>query len=493
MRLFYTILYIQHDIENTPFYNNPFNLIPKSEKKESEKKYSEKENHPSSKKRSYSNYTDNTELCSLNTFLPSLFLGLFFQYISICISKEDENEDIYQKPIKNTIKNTIKKNIKNKYKWFEQIILQNTFLLDSQKELFILEFGKAQRIYFVLNRFLFLYKYKKSRKPIQTDLFLNPIDDSKNNIITIYQAKTRYLFTISDLLRIIQNALFYSPYKLESEPIIPKNPYNNIKFNYSHFFHLYLHLKTKCMYTPIPLYFELFYKSEFDVNDFAIHNDFYIQKHIIKEYIFNKVTYLDKEVMLNLKYMLSEHSYARKLKMNTEFPKSELLDIFRPYLYLYYLVWYSNCDDTQSLFYKSSLLLLLSEFYKTNPNFGKMTVYLEKVYEPDPVTGIQKIVSPYILFPKRTYHSNRMETDDFDNLESNTSYVSSSNHYSSTDSLTIIPIEEIERINNENKIKMNTTKSNRFEWKNKDEPIKYKIIRKTTFNKYHKECNTRNY
>ena len=506
-------------MDNNPFYNNPFDVMSNIDKKQDNQEIDN--TRLPCKKRSYSNYTNDKndydnekteEQISTNN-INHLFRCLFFQYISKCISKDNDNTvEIINKEI-------ITKNIRNKYDYFEKTILWNHFLSESQKDLFISEFGKAQRVYLTLNRFLFLYKYKRARQPIQTDLFLNPIDDSKNQIITIYQEKTKYLFTVSDLLRIIKNALFYSPYKLESEPIIPKNPYNNMIFTYSHFFHLYYHLKTKCMYTQIPLYFELFYKFDFNVNTFAIYNDLYIQKNIIKEFIFNKATYIDKEVMLNLKYMLSEHIYAKKWKIHAEFPKNELLDIFRPYLYLYYLVWYSDCDDTQSLYYKSSLVLLLTHFYKMNPDFGKMTVHLEKVYEPDPVTGIRKIISPYFLFPKRLFCYNKMEkndsedtddsddskdsgnsgskdSDNSDNSGSKESETKTSDNSESKDSLNIIPIEEIERINSENKITINTIKSiksNRFEWKNKDEPTKYKIVRVMTFNKKRRECNTRHY
>ena len=329
-------------------------------------------------------------------------------------------------------------------------ILQNQFLSERYKELIIAEFGRAQRVYITLCRFAFLYKFKKAQMPINIDLFLNVIDDTKNYIVTLYQEKTKYLFTISDLLRIIQSALFNSPYKLECEPIAPKNPYNNTQFSYAHFFHLYYHLKTKCMYTKIPLFFQLFFESNFKLKDFLIRNEIFIQKNVIKQYIFS-VTTRDTEVMMNLKCMLSDNKNTRRLQIDPNFPKDELLDIFRPYLYLYYLIWYSDCYDAENSFYKSYLALLLNKFFFDNPRFGIMEVLFEKVYDPDP-DGVSKIVS---------YHSFLDYSDDRPDGK-----------------LQIISTEDIERLN-----------KNAFVWK--DSP--FKIVRKMVFNKTHTHCDTQSF
>lgn len=284
--------------------------------------------------------------------------------------------------------------------------------------------------------------------PIQIDLFLNDIDETKNHIVTLYQEKMKYLFTVSDLLRIIQNALFNSPYKLECEPIAPKNPYNNTQFSYAHFFHLYYHLKTKCMYTKIPLFFQLFFEANFKIKDFLVRNEIFIQKNVIKQYIFS-VTIRDTEIMMNIKYMLSEHKHTRKLNIDPNFPKDELLDIFRPYLYLYYLVWYSDCCDTENAYYKSSLSSLLNKFFFDNPLFGSMEVLFEKVYDAD---GVSKTVA---------YHPFIDHSDDRPNGK-----------------LQIISTEDIERLN-----------ENAFVWNKKP----FKIVRKMVFNKTHTHCDTQSF
>jgi len=321
-------------------------------------------------------------------------------------------------------------------------ILQNRFLSEHYKELIISEFGRAQRVYITLCRFAFLCKFKKAQTPIQIDLFLNDIDDTKNYIVTLYQEKTKYLFTVSDLLRIVKNALFNSPHKLESEPIAPKNPYNNTKFSYAHFFHLYYHLKTKCMYTKIPLFFQLFFESNFNIKDFLVRNEIFIQKNVIKQYIYN-VTPRENEVIMNIKYMLSENKHTRRLNIDPDFPKDELLNIFRPYLYLYYLIWYCDCSDTENIYYKSSLNMLLSKFFRTNPRFGTVEVLFEKVYADT------SCASPFPLL-------------DFE----------------CSGKMRIISTEDIERIN-----------ENAFVWK--DAP--FKIVRKMIFNKTHSHCDTQSF
>ena len=109
-------------------------------------------------------------------------------------------------------------------------IFENVFYNDANKELFLSEFSKVQRIYFSLSKFARICKYKKSIVRINTDLYINELDESMKNVFVLYEDGSRYFFSASDLVNIINSSLSHT-YMFFSEPLKPKNPYNNLPFN----------------------------------------------------------------------------------------------------------------------------------------------------------------------------------------------------------------------------------------------------------------------
>jgi hypothetical protein len=356
-----------------------------------------------------------------------------------------------------------------KYHIVRTLVLENVFLPDSFKTLFINAFGKAQRIYRALNRFAFLYKYKRAHIPIQSDLFMNPIDDiSKNYIVTVFQGKMKYLFTLSDLLQIIKSALFFCPYELEVEPFMPKNPYNNIPFSRAILYNLYFHIKTKCQMMTIPLYFHHFFLSDFTVTLFLIQNETILQKNAVKQFIFSSATSDNVSLMNNLRSMLSENLYTRRLRIHRLFPQDELLDIFRPYLYLYYLVWYVDLFESETEYYKSALSLALTRFYKFNPSFGRIILRFDKIC---PANGREPcVISPFVRF----FKNDKNVLEEILEKEPDISSFRFDFEFLSKDSLTK------ESLSNDLTL-------------SKEPEYAHKLVRQITFNKKHIECNTKNY
>jgi hypothetical protein len=119
--------------------------------------------------------------------------------------------------------------LKIKFKYLDDQI-NNIFLTEEQKDDFINIFCKIQKTYFALARFAYIYKYKKAKIIVDFDLCLNPIDINNKNSICLLQEKYKYCFRINDLINIIDTALSNSP-NFFSDPLISKNPYNNVPFN----------------------------------------------------------------------------------------------------------------------------------------------------------------------------------------------------------------------------------------------------------------------
>ena len=140
--------------------------------------------------------------------------------------------------------NKPKEYIKFKYSFLRNIFENQ--LIDKNIKLEFLEiFRKSQYAYNALNRFVYHWKLKKSNIHISCDLYLNPINENDNNVITIFQNKQRYIFTMNDVVSIFETALSNSYGFDEGNPLIPKNPYNNIEFNSTDFHNIYFFLKKK--------------------------------------------------------------------------------------------------------------------------------------------------------------------------------------------------------------------------------------------------------
>ena len=100
------------------------------------------------------------------------------------------------------------KDNKQKYKCFYELL--NSFLIENNKEdqtVFKDTFFKIQRIYYVLNRFAYKYKFNKTKIIVNTDMCLNELTEGAVNVISIVQDKSKYLFNIRDLINIVETAL----------------------------------------------------------------------------------------------------------------------------------------------------------------------------------------------------------------------------------------------------------------------------------------------
>ena len=100
----------------------------------------------------------------------------------------------------------------------------------------------------------------------------------------MYQGNNRYLFNINEIVKTIITSLINSPLFF-SEPLVSKNPYNNIPLNKSTLYNIYFTLQRK----NIKIH-ELFYKfflQNFNLTDFKKYNEHLIREYAIDNYIKN--------------------------------------------------------------------------------------------------------------------------------------------------------------------------------------------------------------
>jgi hypothetical protein len=307
---------------------------------------------------------------------------------------------------KNT-KNTIKKTpIKSDNKWiisllFKMMITQlkecdnkhkvkvykgllTNFLivnLKEETENFKQMFYKIQRTYYILNRFAYNYKFKKSKVVVNSDMCLNELKEGDKNVISIIQNNSKYLFNIKDLINIIETSLT-SSHSFFVQPKKIKNPYNNVAFNKSTLYNIYFFVKFNTNYYSELLF--KFFDCDFNLTTFKHTHEYVLREYVIKNFVYKSAANI---LVDEIKYMIDEFNNIcgnagvhYKIEIHDTFPNDRLIKIMQPYLFLFCKALYSyhSLDKTNFTYYFKQGLL---RFYKYNPHFGK--VKAELVYKMD--------------------------------------------------------------------------------------------------------------
>lgn len=283
-------------------------------------------------------------------------------------------------------------NTKTKFNFLSSV-RDNIFYDNSVKEMIYQIFYEVQKKYHVLNRLLYRYKYSRSHIAIDTDLSLSDIKSS-HTTMSILQNNQKYLFTLFDLKKIIDTSLSNSPYHF-SHPLPIKNPYNNMPFEKSVLYNIYFFMKKSDF--VIPTLFHLYFLSNFNLSKFQEENEVMIQKVHLKQYLHNLSA---KETKAEIIYMLKQNKYTKKIKIDVEFPTDKLIEIFKPYLELFYKQNYS-IDLNTRIMAKNELYTKLKDFYNFNPLFGRKIIFNNKKQHVN-----SSMNTNHIQFQKKDYNKN---------------------------------------------------------------------------------------
>ena len=227
-----------------------------------------------------------------------------------------------------------------------------------------------QRRYLALNRFAYLWKFKRANTCVDTDLYLNTIDPTKKNTFVLFQNNKKYCFVITDLLKLLEVSLCH---KWEDDFEIisknPSNPYNKQPLLRHDLYNIYFHLRCK-MDMVIPSFMHLWFLESFDLASFPIKHNRLLRKMCIRNYVFN-ISNTSNTIYKDIREMIFENSYTRKWAIHADFPKETLVDVMRSYLYIYYLIHYDVLEHEEQMWYEAALTLELIKCYKYNPSFGR--------------------------------------------------------------------------------------------------------------------------
>jgi hypothetical protein len=255
-----------------------------------------------------------------------------------------------------------KNSVKEKFCALKKI-LKNVFISNENKKCISDLFCKLQKVYLAFSKLAFLYKYNKSSIKIDKDLCWNDITQCQKNTILLYQNNAKYLFTLHDLINIIETALTNSP-DFESKPLECKNPFNNVPFTIANLYTIYIALKESKLIMSTLIH--QFFLCEFDLKLFLLENEFLIREIAIQKYIHNTSNDILYHNVIN---MISSNN--NRIIIDSEFPKNVLVETMKPYLYLYIIYIHHIEGVLKKRYAKILLKKLLRKFYQFNPQFGK--------------------------------------------------------------------------------------------------------------------------
>ncbi len=69
--------------------------------------------------------------------------------------------------------------------------------------------------------------------------------------------------------------------------------------------------------------------------------------------------------------MLHYYNFTDKIIIHPEFPKDILVDVFKPYMFYYYMIMYGIKGTEKINLYKNILYKKLNDFYNYNKTFGR--------------------------------------------------------------------------------------------------------------------------
>ena len=244
-------------------------------------------------------------------------------------------------------------------------ILNNSFYNNEYKEYILNIFSKAQKCYYGFIRLKHIWKLKRNKIVVNSDLSLNALNINNKNTFMLVEDKSNYLFNINEIINIIETALCNSP-NFFSEPLSPLNPYNNQQLSHSALYNIYF--QSKLTTRVVPFFFHCYFLSNFNLHTFSETFESDIRQNAIHNFVF-KSPY--NVLFCYIVTMLEKNKYTKNLIIDLMFPKDLLVEIFRPFLFHYFMSKYYIKGTTK--IYNSKIILdhKLKKFVEYNRTFGR--------------------------------------------------------------------------------------------------------------------------
>ena len=272
------------------------------------------------------------------------------------------------------------------------LVLNNSFLTKEHKNSVFNYFEKIKKFYNSFSYVSRLFKWKKYKHfSLDCDLYGTPLKTLPDNQkIKLIQNKTIYTFRLSDLLSIWNVSLSHSIY-LNPVPLIPKNPFTNIKFTNADLVNIFL--KTKSTLFIIPKFIDIYWRSLMNMKIFKFEAINILKEKAVFNYIENgdfSTFFLDIVSMIN---SLSIYLNNSRISINHSYEnKNIIVDTLKPYLKTYLLSIHSSTYLKKNYYHKFTIRKL-KKFFKDNPTFGRLFVYANRNHNNQIIQSGQSVPS----------------------------------------------------------------------------------------------------
>jgi hypothetical protein len=271
------------------------------------------------------------------------------------------------------------------------------FMSDGIRAEFIADYCKFKRVHNAFSKLARIWKIRKTPVRIRTDLYMNELDQHHNYTFQLVNPSGVYLFSLSNLTRIIVDAITHQS-GMFLEPLPIKNPYTNALLSKSDLYNIYLRL----LDTPrirIPEMLSKFFHCEFSIFEFRRRHETELRDIAIKQYA---NTSSIAELAQDVSDMLMAHRITDRINISVGFPSKLLVETMRPFLHLYLLERYSFSSITRK-YSASKVDFELKRFAENNPNYGRRVKTAKKkfngplcrVWAPESVRVINHIPNPF--------------------------------------------------------------------------------------------------
>ena len=250
-------------------------------------------------------------------------------------------------------------------------ILDNGFYDDESKFHILRIYSKIKKCYNIFSRIARTSKWNKMKKYDNNyDLCMNELSNYKSStLLEIAEDNVRYIFRISDMIKIFNNALTNN-YEMFAEPQPIKNPYTNKEISNHNLYNIYYTIKYSNMNMPILVH--MFYLSSFDIDDFILNNEEKVRDMSIQSYMKGLN---GKKLNKIIREMFTQYRYSFRLKVHDDFPMEKLNEIFLPFVKLYIQIKYTLSRIKKTSF-SCKLKNKLKLFCKHAPLFGRKIIRL---------------------------------------------------------------------------------------------------------------------
>lgn len=283
--------------------------------------------------------------------------GFFYHYIlQILVDADDDDYEFIYKKF-----NELKK------------LVISPFMSETIANALLDDFSGFQRIYKGFARLAHIYKFKKAKVQINTDLCMNELNPKKSNVFVLFQNNLKYYFSARDLMNIINRNLSHC-IGFVPDMIVSKNPYNNVVLNETCLYNIYFFLRWNAYI--IPELFHGFFLSNFVATTFHYNYECKIINEHIKNFIYN--SHHDTLYPIFNDMWDAYYRITKKIVIDEEFPRDKLINIMKPYLHLYYTSLYATNGTYKQCNAEYTLRRKLMRFRNFNPLFGRKYVRFNK-------------------------------------------------------------------------------------------------------------------